>query len=261
MILPAAWCAPRLGDLTELRRGDVDLDVGVVRVKGEPLVGTPTSTAGVRDVWIPPHLLPTLRQYMADHVGEANDALLFPAKDGRNLSSASMYWCSWPARESVGRPDLRFHDLRHTGAVLAASTGATLAELMVPLGHSTPAGCSTPIVPFEDLTQPVTARTTRRARSPCYCADVDRHFRQWVAILDHVGDGLAVVGEHSGVGDALAPVHPAHLVQAVALERVVRVWRASGEVDGGLLLRPGGELTAGAEAAGSARLARDAHAR
>lgn len=25
-------------------------------------------------------------------------------------------------------PDLRFHDLRHTGAVLAASTGATLAE-------------------------------------------------------------------------------------------------------------------------------------
>nr|MBA2559757.1 site-specific integrase [Propionibacteriales bacterium] len=33
---------------------------------------------------------------------------------------------------------LRFHDLRHTGAVLAASTGATLAELMGRLGHSTP---------------------------------------------------------------------------------------------------------------------------
>jgi len=31
------------------------------------------------------------------------------------------------------------HDLRHTGAVLAASTGATLAELMARLGHSTPA--------------------------------------------------------------------------------------------------------------------------
>jgi hypothetical protein len=26
--------------------------------------------------------------------------------------------------------DLRFHDLRYTGAVLAASTGATLVELM-----------------------------------------------------------------------------------------------------------------------------------
>ena len=37
----------------------------------------------------------------------------------------------------AGRPDLRFHDLRHTGAVLAAQTGATLAELMGRLGHST----------------------------------------------------------------------------------------------------------------------------
>src|SRR4029450_14006814 len=42
------------------------------------------------------------------------------------------------ARAAAGRPDLRFHDLRHTGAVLAASTGATLAELMSRLGHSTP---------------------------------------------------------------------------------------------------------------------------
>jgi hypothetical protein len=44
-----------------------------------------------------------------------------------------------PARKKAGREDLRFHDLRHTGAVLAASTGATLAELMARLGHSTPA--------------------------------------------------------------------------------------------------------------------------
>ena len=43
----------------------------------------------------------------------------------------------YPARKAAGRPDLRFHDLRHTGAVLAAQTGATLAELMGRLGHST----------------------------------------------------------------------------------------------------------------------------
>jgi integrase len=41
-------------------------------------------------------------------------------------------------REAAGRPDLRFHDPRHTGAVLAATTGATLAELMQRLGHTTP---------------------------------------------------------------------------------------------------------------------------
>ena len=33
---------------------------------------------------------------------------------------------------------MRFHDLRHTGAVLAAATGASLAELMGRLGHGTP---------------------------------------------------------------------------------------------------------------------------
>ena len=42
------------------------------------------------------------------------------------------------ARAAAGRPDLRLHDLRHTGATLAAPTGATLAELMARLGHSTP---------------------------------------------------------------------------------------------------------------------------
>ena len=41
------------------------------------------------------------------------------------------------APQPVG-PDLRWHDLRHSGATLAAATGASLAELMARLGHSTP---------------------------------------------------------------------------------------------------------------------------
>ena len=44
------------------------------------------------------------------------------------------YWHK--ARESVGLPDLHFHDLRHTGGTLSAATGATLKELMARLGHS-----------------------------------------------------------------------------------------------------------------------------
>ena len=41
-----------------------------------------------------------------------------------------------PRRRRSSR--FRFHDLRHTGAVLAAATGASLAELMGRLGHGTP---------------------------------------------------------------------------------------------------------------------------
>ena len=53
-------------------------------------------------------------------------------------TNVSLYRHYYKARKAAGRPDLRFHDLRHTGAVLAAQSGATLAELMLRLGHSTP---------------------------------------------------------------------------------------------------------------------------
>jgi len=36
----------------------------------------------------------------------------------------------------VGLPGLHFHDLRHVGGTLAATTGASLKELMARLGHS-----------------------------------------------------------------------------------------------------------------------------
>ena len=54
------------------------------------------------------------------------------------LAPSTLYKVFYPARHKAGRADLRFHDLRHTGATLAAATGATLAELMSRLGHSTP---------------------------------------------------------------------------------------------------------------------------
>jgi integrase len=145
-VLIAAWCGLRFGELVELRRSDVDLKHkvihvrrGVVRVPGEGLqVGKPKSEAGVRDVAIPPHLLPAFRAHLADHVAFGRDALLFQGRDsGEQLAPASLYRHFYPARVAAGRPDLRWHDLRHTGAVLAAATGATLSELMARLGHST----------------------------------------------------------------------------------------------------------------------------
>jgi integrase len=150
MILLASWCALRFGELTELRRKDVVLDAdaqigvirverGVVRTGGGFTVDTPKSDAGTRDVAIPPHLVPVIAQHLAVHVEPQADALLFPAKHGGHLAPATFYRWYYKARDTAGRPDLRFHDLRHSGAVLAAATGATLAELMARLGHSTPA--------------------------------------------------------------------------------------------------------------------------
>jgi integrase len=155
MPLLAAWCGLRFGELAELRRSDLDLQVGkikirraVVRAGGEIIVGAPKSDAGVRDVVMPPHLLPTLRAHVADHAQFGCDGLLFPGTGGGHLAPASLYgrapgertrggWGFYAARAAIGRPDLRWHDLRHTGAVWAAATGAPLADIMARLGHST----------------------------------------------------------------------------------------------------------------------------
>ncbi|MEI6363885.1 MAG: site-specific integrase [Actinomycetes bacterium] len=146
MLLIAAWCGPRFGELTELRRDDIDLDGGVIRiergvvkVKGGFIVGETKSDAGVRDVAFPPHLMDVITGHLATHVGPEGDALLFPSSRDpkRHLSESTLEKSWYPAREAAGRPDLRWHDLRHTGATLAAATGATLADLMARLGHST----------------------------------------------------------------------------------------------------------------------------
>jgi integrase len=144
MALLAAWCALRFGELTELRRSDIDVRNAVIRVRhgvirGESgrLVKDPKSEAGKRDVNIPPHLMPAVKAHLRDHVAASRDALAFPAAAGGHMAPSTLYAVYYPAREKAGRPDLRFHDLRHTGAVLAAATGATLAELMARLGHST----------------------------------------------------------------------------------------------------------------------------
>jgi integrase len=145
MILLAAWCALRFGELTELRGYDIDTKRGVIKVRravtwvdSKAVIGKPKSDAGTRDVAIPPHLLPLVRAHLLEF-GVGKDGLLFPAAHtDTNMRPATLYKVFYPARDQAGRPDLRFHDLRHTGAVLATSTGATLAELMGRLGQSTP---------------------------------------------------------------------------------------------------------------------------
>jgi integrase len=143
LVLLSAFCALRFGEATELRVKDVDAKDGVLRVRrgvtraeGQYVVATPKSAAGSRDVAVPPHLLPALQNHVQNL--KAND-LLFPAADGGHLAPATLYRHWYTARHVAGRDDLRWHDLRHTGAVLAAATGATIAELMARLGHSTPA--------------------------------------------------------------------------------------------------------------------------
>jgi integrase len=147
MVLLASWCALRFGETIELRRGDVDLSGEVIRIRRQAVrvggtfqITTPKSDASIRDVAIPPHLVPIIEDHLAKYVGKARDSLLFPAllESNKHLQPSTLMRHWYKARHQAGRDGLRWHDLRHSGAVLAAATGASLAELMARLGHSTP---------------------------------------------------------------------------------------------------------------------------
>lgn len=155
MVLLAAWCAPRFGELTELRRKDLTIhndkngqpESGVLHITRAvtwpdpetPIVKEPKTAAGLRNVAIPPHILPFLLEHLDKWAAAGDDGLLFPAVESpiQHMKHGALYKVYRRARVVAGRKDLRWHDLRHTGATLAAQQGATLADLMNRLGHST----------------------------------------------------------------------------------------------------------------------------
>lgn len=149
MVLVAAWGGLRSGELRNLRRQDVDLKAGTVRAREQvqnlrkrgKVVRDLKSDAAHRTIHLPTHVVEVMRQQVKKRAQAGDwrrDGLVFPSRRGTHISQAVL-WRVWDrARKAIDRPDLRFHDLRHTAAMLAADTGATVPELMARLGHNTP---------------------------------------------------------------------------------------------------------------------------
>ena len=135
----------RWGELAALRRCDVDLEAGTVRVVrqltelsgGQFAPGPPKSDAGKRVIVLPAAIMPVIRQHMSWLVKPDDEALLFTSPEGRPLRRNFRQRVWLPALRAAGLPVIHFHDLRHTGNTLAASAGAGLRELMDRMGHST----------------------------------------------------------------------------------------------------------------------------
>ena len=160
IVLLAAWCGLRFGEITALQRGDINLVEGtlkveraVVTVAGERVVTTTKSAAGNRTVYLPPHIVEDAQQHLDTYTRPEADALVFPGRDGHPLTPMQVYGHAprfdprtgkqvhpgggfYRARFEIGRPDFRFHDLRHFAATMAAISGATTKELMQFAGHS-----------------------------------------------------------------------------------------------------------------------------
>ncbi len=145
LVLAAGLGGTREGELFALRRADIDLANGVVRVRrkrvrlasGDVIEGAPKSRAGRRDVALPAPVVEELRAHLDTYTGPDPDDYVFTSTRSTPLERSNFRYRVWiPATEAVGLVGLRFHDLRHTAGTLAAQTGATTNELMARLGHS-----------------------------------------------------------------------------------------------------------------------------
>ena len=145
LVLLATFTSLRWGEATALRRCDLDLVAGIVRVRaayaersnGELVLGPPKSMAARRIVGIPASIVPAVREHLALFAGPEADALVFPGARGGPLRRSNFNKMSaWPhAAQTVGAQGLHFHDLRHTGNHFAAASGASLKDLMARMGH------------------------------------------------------------------------------------------------------------------------------
>ena len=127
-----------------LQRRDVDLRhrllhverSRVVAMDGTEITKAPKSRAGRRTLAIPPNVLPALEQHLERWVGPEPDAPVLVGEKRKPVRTCVLHGAWDKARRSVGRPDLRFHDLRHSGLTWLAASGATLREVMRRAGHA-----------------------------------------------------------------------------------------------------------------------------
>jgi integrase len=147
LVLLAAFCSLRIGELAALTRRDIDLSGGTVTVRASASdlvgagrhIGPPKSEAGRRTVTIPDAILPDITAHLDRFAQAGLDGLVFVGPHGGVLRKSNFTSDVWhPAVRILGLSHLHFHDLRHTGNTLAAATGASLRELMVRMGHASP---------------------------------------------------------------------------------------------------------------------------
>lgn len=147
LVLTAGLAGLRIGELSAVRRKDLDLLHALVHVRrkrvrlgsGKVIEDDPKTDAGRRTVALPDSLVVELERHLRRFTDDRVSAYVFTSATGDPIDRNNFRSRVWlPATKAAGMTGLRFHDLRHTAGTLAAPTGATTKELMARLGHASP---------------------------------------------------------------------------------------------------------------------------
>jgi len=141
MVLVMAWATLRIGEALGLRRLDLDLKAGRVRiannlveVAGRRYEGSPKTKAGRRSMALPSSVVADLRMHVARH---RDDPYVFMTPGGGLWSAEDWRTRVWrPAVKRAHLEPLRPHDLKHTGVALLAAAGVDPSEIARRAGHS-----------------------------------------------------------------------------------------------------------------------------
>jgi integrase len=139
LLLVAATCGLRQGELVALRWRDIDWTAGVIRVRRNFTRGhwgAPKSRRSSRAVPMIARTAGALDRLFKSSQFQADDDLVFAHPElGSVLDASKLRKRFKKALASAGVRPVRFHDLRHTFGTQAAASGVPLRTLQEWMGH------------------------------------------------------------------------------------------------------------------------------
>lgn len=138
IILLAAWCGLRRGEIFALKWNDIDWEKGKLKIDESYCITEdhtytdkrPKSENGLREVVIPEYLLGILEKIKKQHLKNANtDHRIFNLRP----DSYSSYFAKFIRENNL--PPIRFHDLRHYHASWLYARGVPDQYAAQRLGH------------------------------------------------------------------------------------------------------------------------------
>lgn len=176
----ALFCGLRKGECLGLSWNNVDIKNRRITVSqqlqrnmesGEYFVEKSTKSNKTRTIQMPPLAVDYLKaekrkqdlnRMKAGELWSNPEGLVFTDEIGRRVSFPTLNGQFKRMVQRMGRPDLRFHDLRHSAATVALAAGADIKSVQQLLGHST---ASTTLNIYSHVTEKMKEDTASRIQN------------------------------------------------------------------------------------------------